>query len=40
MLALKSRAVDICNKAVRTDRTHGEERRALYLYKQAIGESP
>lgn len=37
MLALQSRAIDLCNRAVRADRAEGEERRALYFYKQALG---
>lgn len=37
MLALQSHAVDLCTKAVRADRAQGEERRALYFYKQALG---
>lgn len=39
MLALQSRAIDLCKKAVRADRTQGEERRALYFYKQSLGKS-
>lgn len=37
MLALQSHAIDLCNKAVKADRTQGEERAALYFYKQALG---
>lgn len=39
MLALQSHAVDLCNKAVAADRAEGEERRALYFYKQALGKA-
>lgn len=37
MLALQSHAIDLCNNAVKADRTLGEERRALHFYKQALG---
>lgn len=40
MLALQSHAIDLCRKAVDADRVQGEERRALYFYKQALGKFP